>query len=288
MPGREGDIYKSIQWNKGPWNSPIFELSGQLNSMETCHFCEKWNPADVIARYNQFTAYHEGKEPYSPGKRLVVFFFWRKKKKKNNLKVTFCTYRLKVRKWETTFHAKENQRWNNTRIEKMNFKIKTYKIQRRILPNDQVQFSCSVVSDSLWPPRTAAQQTSLSITISQSLLKLMPIESVMSSNYLILCHPLLLLSSIFPSITVFSKESVLHIRWPKYWSFSFNISPSNEHPGLISFRMDWLDLLAVYGTLESLLQHHSSKASILRCSAFFIVQLSHPSMTTGKTIALTN
>ena len=109
----------------------------------------------------------------------------------------------------------------------------------------------------------------------------------MSSNHLILCHPLLLLPSIFPSIRVFSNESALHIRWPKYWSFSFNISPSNEHPGLICFRMDWLDLLAVQGTLKSLLQHHNSKASILLHSAFFIVQLSHPYMTTGKTIALT-
>ena len=109
----------------------------------------------------------------------------------------------------------------------------------------------------------------------------------MPSNHLILCHPLLLLPSIFPSIRVFSNESALRIRWPKYWSFSFNISPSNEHPGLISFRMDWLYLLAVLGTLKSLLQHHSSKASILRCSAFFMVQLSHPYMTTGKTIALT-
>ena len=113
------------------------------------------------------------------------------------------------------------------------------------------------------------------------------IESVMPSNHLILCHPLLLLPSIFPSIRVFSNESVLRIRWPKDWSFSFNISPSNEHSGLISFRMDWLDLLAVQGTLQSLLQHYSSKASILRCSAFFVVQLSHPYMTTGKTIALT-
>ena len=111
--------------------------------------------------------------------------------------------------------------------------------------------------------------------------------SVMPSNHLILCRPLLLLPSIFPSIRVFSNESALRIRWPKYWSFSFNISPSNEHPGLISFRMDWLDLFAVQGTLKSLLQHHSSKASILRCSAFFIVQLSHPYLTTGKTIALT-
>ena len=115
----------------------------------------------------------------------------------------------------------------------------------------------------------------------------MSIESVMPSNHLILCHSLLLLPSIFPSIRVFSNESALCIRWPKYWSFSFNISPSNEHPGLSSFRMDWLDLLAVQGTLKSLLQHHSSKASILRRSAFFIVQLSHPFMTTGQTIALT-
>ena len=119
------------------------------------------------------------------------------------------------------------------------------------------------------------------------LLKLMSIESMMPSNHLILCCPLLLLPLIFPSIGVFSNKSALCIRWPKYWSFSFNISPSNEHPGLISFRMDWLDLLAIQGTLKSLLQHHSSKASILRCSAFFIVQLSHPYMTTGKTIALT-
>ena len=112
-------------------------------------------------------------------------------------------------------------------------------------------------------------------------------ESVMPSNHLVLCHPLLLLPSIFPSIRVFSNESALHIRWPKYWSFSFNISPSNEHPGLNSFRMHWLDLLAVHGTLKSLIQHHSSKASILQRSAFFIVQLLHPYMTTGKTIALT-
>ena len=115
----------------------------------------------------------------------------------------------------------------------------------------------------------------------------MSIESMMPSNHLILCHPFLLLPSIFPSIRVFPNDSALHIRWPKYWDFSFNISPSNEHPGPISFRMDWLDLLAVQGTLKSLLQHHSSKASILRLSAFFIVQLSHPYMTAGKTIALT-
>ena len=137
---------------------------------------------------------------------------------------------------------------------------------------------------SLW---TAAQQDSLSITSSQSLLKLMSIESVMPSNHLSLCLPLLLPPSIFPSIRVFSNESVLPIRWPKYWSFSFNISPSNEYLGLISFRMDWLDLLAVQSTLKSLLQHHISKVSILRCSAFFIVQLSHPYMTIGKAIALT-
>ena len=127
----------------------------------------------------------------------------------------------------------------------------------------------------------------LSITNSRSLLKLMSIKSMMPSNHLILHCPLLLLPSIFPSIRVFSNESVLHIRWPKYWSFTFSISPSNEHPGMVSFRRDWLDLLAVQGTLKSLLQHHSSRASILRCSAFFVVQLSHPYTTTGKTIALT-
>ena len=147
-----------------------------------------------------------------------------------------------------------------------------------------VQFSHSVVSDSA-TPETAACQASLSITHSQSPPKPISIESVMPSNHLILCRPLLLMPSIFPSIRVFSNESVLRIRWPKYWSFSFNISPSNEHPGLISFRR--LDLLAVQGTLKSLLQHHSSKASILRCSAFSIVQLSHSYMTTGKTIDFT-
>ena len=136
-------------------------------------------------------------------------------------------------------------------------------------------------------PWTAARQASLSITNSGSSPKPQSIESVMPSNHLILCHPLLLLPSIFPSIRVFSNESALCIRWPTYWSFHFSISPSKEHPGLISFRMDWLDLLAVQGTLKSLLQHHSSKASILQRSAFFLVQLSHPYMTTGKTIALT-
>ena len=135
-----------------------------------------------------------------------------------------------------------------------------------------VQFSCSV---------------SLSITSSQSLLKLLSIESVMPSNLLILCCPLLCLPSVFPNFRVFSNESVLYIRWPKYWSFCFSISPSNEYSGLISFRIDWFDLLAVQETLKSLLQHHSSKASILQHSAFFVVQLSHPYMTTGKTIALT-
>ena len=134
---------------------------------------------------------------------------------------------------------------------------------------------------------TAAHQASLSITNSWSLLKLMCIESVMPFNHLILCHPLLLRPSIFSSIRVFSNESALRIRWTKYWSFSFNISPSNEHPARMSVRMDWLDLLAVQGALESLLQHHSSKASVFQRSAFFTVQLSHPHMTTGKTIALT-
>ena len=136
-------------------------------------------------------------------------------------------------------------------------------------------------------PWTAAHQTSLSFTIARSLLRLMSIESVMQSNHLILCRPLPLPPSVFPSIGVFSKESAFLIRWPKYWNFSFSISPSNDYSGLIPFRMDWLDLLAVQGTLKSLLQHHSSKASILRCSAFFIVQLSHSYMIPGKTIALT-
>ena len=136
-------------------------------------------------------------------------------------------------------------------------------------------------------PWTAARQAFLSFTNSRSLLKLMSIASVMPSNRLILSHPLLLPPSIFPSIRVFSNESVLHIRWPKYWSFSFSISPSNEYSGLVSFRIDWFDILAVQGTLKSLLQHQSSKASILQHSAFFIVQLSHPYMTTGKSIALT-
>ena len=136
-------------------------------------------------------------------------------------------------------------------------------------------------------PWTGAHQTSLSFTIFQSFHKLMSIELVMPSNHLILCRPLLLLPSIFPSIRVFSNESALCIRWPTYWSFSFSISPSNEYSGLIFFRMGWLDLLAVQGTLKSLFQHHSSKASILQRSAFFMVQLSYPYMTTGKTIALT-
>ena len=134
---------------------------------------------------------------------------------------------------------------------------------------------------------STAHQASLSFTNSWSLLKLMSIDLVMPSNHFILCCPLLLLPSIFPSIRVFSNELALHIRWPKYWSFSYSISPSNEYSGLISFRIDWFDLLAVQVTLKSLLQHYSSKASILQCSAFFMVQLSHPYMTTGKTIALT-
>ena len=161
---------------------------------------------------------------------------------------------------------------------------------RRILYQLNHQFS-SVHSLShvqlFATPWIVARQASLSITSSQSSFKLTSIELVMSSSHLILCHPLLLLLPIPPSITVFSNESTLHMRWPKYWSFSFSISPSKEHPGLISFRMDCLDLLAVQGTLKSLLQHHSSKASILRCSAFFTVQFSHLYMTIGKIIALT-
>ena len=153
-------------------------------------------------------------------------------------------------------------------------------------PTFGVQFSHSVVSDSLQPHELQHARPPLSITNSQSSLKLMSIESVMPSSHLILCRPLLLLPPIPPSIRVFSNESTLCMRWPKYWSFSFNISPSNECSGLISFGMDWLDLLAAQGTLKSLLQHHSSKASILWHSAFFTVQFSHPYMTTGKTIAL--
>ena len=152
------------------------------------------------------------------------------------------------------------------------------------------QFNSVQLLSCVWlfsTPWAAACQASLSITNSHSLVKLMSIELVMPSSHLILCHPLLLPPSIFPSIRVFSNESALPIRWPKYWSFSFNISPSSEYSGLISFRMDWLDLLIVQGTVKSLLQHHCSKASVLQCSAFFIVQLSHQYMTTGKTIALT-
>ena len=149
-----------------------------------------------------------------------------------------------------------------------------------------VQFSCSVMFNSLQPPWTAACQATLSTTNSQSLLKLMSIQSVMLSNHLILCH-LLFLTSTFSSNRVFSNESTLCIRWPKYWSFSFSISPPSEYSRLISFTIDWFDLLAVQGTLKSLIQHHSSKASVLQCSTFNRVQLSHQYMTTGKTMALT-
>ena len=147
-------------------------------------------------------------------------------------------------------------------------------------------FNHKGMSDSV-KPWTATRQTSLSFTISRSFLKLMSIELVMPFNYLILCHPLLLLLSIFPSIRVFSNEMALHIRWTKYWRFSFSISPSNEYSGLISFRIGWFDLLTIQGTLRSLLQHHSSKASILQCSTSFMVQLSYSYMTTGKALALT-
>ena len=150
-----------------------------------------------------------------------------------------------------------------------------------------VQFSCSVVSDSLQPHEPQHTRPSLSITNSQSSPKLMSIKSVMPSSHLILCRPFLFLPPMPPSIRVFSNESILCMRWPKYWSFSLSISPSNEHPALISFRMDWLDLLAVQGIVKSLLQHQSSETSIIRCSAFFTVQLSHPYMTSEKTIALT-
>ena len=177
-------------------------------------------------------------------------------------------------------------------MSKCNFRLYIYFEGRQfsLILKLQYQFSSVQSLSRVWlsaTPWITAHQASLSITNSRSLLKLMPIESVMPSSHLILCHPLLLLPPTPPSIRVFSNESTLYIRWSKYWSFSFSISPSNEHPGLISFRMDLLDLLAVQGTLKSLLQHHSSKASTFRHSVFFTVQLSHPYMTTGKTIALT-
>ena len=166
---------------------------------------------------------------------------------------------------------------NSKNLKKMHI-ICTWYVFFIILFSSVQSLSCAWLFEIPW---TAARQASLSITNSQSLLKLMSIQLVMPSNHLILCCPLLRPPSIFPSIRVFSNESVL-VRWPKFWSFSFSISPSNEYSGLTSFRMDWLDLLAVQGTLKSLLQHHSSKVSILQCSAFFIVQLSHPYMTTRK------
>ena len=182
--------------------------------------------------------------------------------------------------------------YNYTACHTVNAQEMLFKNERMHVYSDDMYESlcegleCSVQSLSrVWlfvTPWTAAHQASLSITNSRSSPKTMSTVLVMPSNHLILCPPLLLLPSMFPSIRVFSNESALHIRWPKYWSFSFLISPSNEHPGLISFRMDWLDLLAVQGTLKSLLQNHNSKASVLRCSALFIVQLSHPHMTTGK------
>ena len=148
-------------------------------------------------------------------------------------------------------------------------------------------FNCSVVSDSLWPHRLQHARLPCPSPTAGAYSKLMSIELLMPSNHFILCCPFLILPSIFPSIRVFSNESVLHIRWPKYWSFSFSISPSNEYSGLISFRIDWLDLPAFHGTLKSLLQHHSLKASVLQCSALFMVQISHAYMTTGKTVTLT-
>ena len=173
-----------------------------------------------------------------------------------------------------------------------NLTLQLKKLQEHTKPEDSRRKEVNSVQllSRVWlsaTPWTVAHQAYLSMTNSQSLLKLMSIESVMPSKHLILWHPLLLLPSISPSIKVFSNKSVLHIRWPKYCSFSFNISPSNKYSGLIAIRMCWFNLLAVQGTLKSLLQHHSSKASILLCSAFFIVQLSHPYITTGKTLALT-
>ena len=195
--------------------------------------------------------------------------------------------------WDKAENKQNQRRWNNYRITGISKGVRKHlRVKTRILLNRKTVCLISSVQSlsSVWlfaTPWTAARQASLSITNSWSPPKAMSIELVMPSNHLILCQPFLPLPSIFPSIRVFSNESALCIRWPKYWSLSFSISPSNEHPGLVCFRMDWLDLLAVQGTLKSLLQHHSSKASILRRSAFFMVQLSHPYMTTGKTIGLT-
>ena len=192
--------------------------------------------------------------------------------------------------WQATVHGSQRVRLNLAiKQQKRSVKVGIQEPHCPRLPSfSSVQFNCSIMFNFLQPHGLQqASQASLSTTNSQSLLKLMSIELVMPSNHPVLCPLLLLLPSIFPSIRVFSNELVLHIRRPKYWSFSFSISPSNKYSGLISFRMDWLDLRAAQGTLKSLLQHHSSKASILWCSAFFMVQLSHPYMTAGKTIALT-
>ena len=192
--------------------------------------------------------------------------------------------------WVTLFYLNFQIIWYDIHLKGQDNSEWGYILANRRYKQKSVQLSSLQSLSRIWlfaTPWIAERQASLSITNSRSLPKLMAIESVMPSNHLILCRPLLLLSPVPPSIRVFSNESTLHMRWPKYWSFSFSISPCNEHPGLVSFRMDWLDLLAVQGTLKSLLQHHSSKASILRRSVFFSVQLSHPYMTTGKTIALT-
>ena len=201
-----------------------------------------------------------------------------------------------IKKWGKDLNrhfSKENRLMANKLMKRCSTSLIIRKIQikttrRYHLTRVRISSLQSLSHDQLFvTPWTTACQAFLSITNSWSPPKPMSIESVMPSNHLILCHPLLLLPSVFPSVGVFSSEWDFCIRWPKYWSFSFSISPSKEHPGLVSLRMDWLDLLAVQGTLMSLLQHHSSKASILRCSAFFIVQLSHPYMTTWKTRALT-
>ena len=196
-----------------------------------------------------------------------------------------CSFILYKKKWK----GKRRSRWPFLPIKCFRI-IRSVFVHKKLAEYGNCHLSSVQSLSHVWlsvTPRTTACQASLSITNSWSLPKLMSLGWVMPSNHLILCHPLLLLPSIFPNIRVFSNESALRIRWPKYWSFSFNISHSSEHLGLISFRMDWLDLLAIQGTLKSLLQHHSSKASILQCSAFLIVQLSHPYMTTGKTIAFT-
>ena len=222
----------------------------------------------------------------------MVYLWDRIHNSENEQVTTMCDNMDELHKYninEWTVHKRVPWTWlHSFKVQNHSKIIHDYSSQENCWFWVSVQFSSAAqLCQTLWDPMDCSMPGLPVHHQLLELLKLMSIELVMLSNHLILCHPLLLLPSIFLSIRVFSNESVLPNRWPKYWSFSFSISPSNEHPGLISFRMDWLDLLAVQGTLKNLLQHHSSKASILQCSVFFMVQFSHPYMTTGKTTALT-